>query len=65
MSVLRRSYEEILWVWSGWGGLRWMAVRVLWARTWSLVVGRERMVKGQKITTFVNAAVVGGAKNEL
>ena len=62
---VRRSYEEIVGDWAGSGALLWMGVRVLGARVRCWVVGREKMVRSQMVTTFVNAAVVGGSKNEL
>ena len=62
---VRRAYEEIFSGWAGWGALSWMAAGVLLARVRGFFSTREKMMRAERITTFVNAAVVGGMKNEL
>lgn len=60
---VQRGYEEIMAGWAGWETLVWMAVLVAWERfkgvSWS---SRPRY---ERVTTFVNAAVVSGPKNDL
>ena len=65
LDKVQRLYEEIFNEWAGWGALAWMAVCVLCKRLKAMISGRENMIKKEKITTFVNAAVVDGPKNEL
>ena len=65
LDKVQRLYEEIINEWAGWGALAWLAVSVLLQRLRAGTVGREKMVSKEKITTFVNAAVVCGPKNEL
>jgi predicted phosphodiesterase len=62
---VRRAYEEILGDWAGWGTLSWIAAGVLFARVRGFFSTREKMMRAERITTFVNAAAVGGMKNEL
>ncbi|KAK7428851.1 hypothetical protein QQZ08_004621 [Neonectria magnoliae] len=60
---VQREYEEVMTGWAGWEGVGWMAVLVLWAKLkWLL---RIPSVGQGKVTTFVNAALVGGPNNEL
>lgn len=63
LDSVQRSYEEVMTGWSGWETVAWMAALVLWARLKWLFRG-SRYQKA-KTTSFVNAAVVGGPKNEL
>ncbi|KAG6003768.1 hypothetical protein E4U43_000872 [Claviceps pusilla] len=56
---VQRLYEEVSRGWAGWGGILRMANMVLWARV------RARREDTKKVVTFVNAAVVGGPRNEL
>jgi predicted phosphodiesterase len=60
---VQRGYEEVMTGWSGWERIVWMAALVLLGKMRSLFA--KSGVRGNKATTFVNAAVVGGAKNEL
>ncbi|OIW24736.1 phosphoesterase [Coniochaeta ligniaria NRRL 30616] len=63
LDAAQRAYEEVMIGWSGWETVAWMAALVLWARLKWLVRGFTR--QPGKSTSFVNAAVVGGPKNEL
>lgn len=58
---VRRGYEMVMNQWAGWGVVGGMALGVLVAKLGNLfkVSGKE------EVTTFVNAAVVGGSGNEL
>ncbi|KAK7404068.1 hypothetical protein QQX98_010154 [Neonectria punicea] len=60
---VQRQYEEVMTGWAGWEGVGWMAVLVLWAKLKWLF--RIPAVGQGKVTTFVNAALVGGPSNEL
>lgn len=62
---VRRAYEDILNDRAGWGTMIWLATGVLLARLSSCFGSREKMITAARVTTFVNAAVVGGTKNEL
>jgi hypothetical protein len=42
-----------------------MAAGVLFAKVCSFLLDREKMLRTEQVTTFVNTAVVGGPKNEL
>lgn len=60
---VQRAYEEVMAGWAGWEMVIWMAVLAAWARMrWFLRGGQAR---AEKLTAFVNAAVVGGPANEL
>jgi predicted phosphohydrolase len=61
----RRAYEDILNNEAGWGALIRLAACVSLAGLSSCFGGRKKMIRAERITTFVNAAVVGGTKNEL
>ena len=61
----QRAYEEIMADWPAWGMLVWMAAQVLFARVYSVFRSRERALKTEKFTTFVNASVVAGPENKL
>lgn len=64
----RRDYEDVMgeragWFW--WVKLAWMVVEVLWVRVkWLFLVGEVGRGwsggRGQRVTRFVNAVVVGG-----
>ncbi|KAG5918111.1 hypothetical protein E4U42_006995 [Claviceps africana] len=58
---VQRVHEEVSRGWAGWGGIIWMAAMVLWARV-KVIFGTE---EEDKTVTFVNAALVGGPRNEL
>lgn len=60
---VQRSYEEVMTGWSGWESIVWMAILVVLGKIRSLFPTFG--ARGDKTTTFVNAAVVGGAKNDL
>ncbi|CZR62887.1 uncharacterized protein PAC_12784 [Phialocephala subalpina] len=60
LDTVQREYEKVMTGWGGWQAVGWMAVLVLWARLeWLFGVRQE------KVTTFVNAAVVDGPQNGL
>ena len=63
LDSVQRAFEEVMTGWAGWEKVGWMVALVLWARLkWLFgILGEEE----GKTTTFVNAAVVGGPKNEL
>ena len=61
----RKVYEGILGGWRDWGGLLWMAVLVGWGIMMRMLGLQRRLGKGPKATALVNAAVVGGSKNQL
>lgn len=68
VDAVRGLYEGVMVDWEGvecLGRLGLMGVRVLWGRVVALFRGRERMVGKERVTTFVNASVVGGRGNEL
>ncbi|KAG6005671.1 hypothetical protein E4U21_007787 [Claviceps maximensis] len=58
---IQRIHEEVSRGWAGWGGIMWMATMVLWARVRHIFSASV----ADKSITFVNAAVVGGPRNEL
>ncbi|KAG5978339.1 hypothetical protein E4U55_006226 [Claviceps digitariae] len=58
---VQRMHEEVLRGWAGWGGIIWMATMVSWARMRRIFSTPDE----DKTSTFVNAAVVGGSRNEL
>lgn len=60
---VQRAYEDVMVGWGGWATLARMAALVALASAWWVVRGC-RPVEGSG-TTFVNAAVVGGRRNEL
>jgi predicted phosphodiesterase len=62
LDAARSAYDEVLIGWGGWETVARMAVLVLWAKL-KAFLGQGRLK--EKITTFVNAAVVGGPDNEL
>lgn len=63
---VRRRYEGIMANWEGWGALGGMVVGVLWARLVRVFrKGGGRIGSKERVTTFVNASVVGGSGNEL
>lgn len=58
----QRLYEEVLVGWAGWAGLLLMAVLTAWDK----IILWTRVFDGpKKVTTFVNASIVGGATNEI
>ncbi|KAK2740952.1 hypothetical protein FQN57_005956 [Myotisia sp. PD_48] len=59
LNKMRREHDSVLNGWSGWGSLFLMAIYLLFARLHGLVCSREKMVKSERVTIFVNAAVVG------
>jgi len=60
---VQRGYEEVMTGWAGWERIVWMTVLVFWRKVTAMFRGSH--VRGDKTATFVNAAVAGGAKNEL
>jgi hypothetical protein len=60
---VQRAYEELMTGRGSWGTLTWMELWLLWAKVKLLFRGVR--AGREKVTTFVNAAVVGGPKNEL
>ena len=65
LNSVRWAYEEILNDWAGWGAMCRMGFSVLLARIRAIFTTREKMIKAEKITALVNAAVVGRIKNQL
>ncbi|KAK7940758.1 uncharacterized protein PG986_013145 [Apiospora aurea] len=61
---VQRAYGEVMTGWSGWGMLAWMAISVACGRI-SYYLSKFLSQGEQKMTTFVNAAVVAGQQNEL
>ncbi|KAL2024333.1 hypothetical protein VTK56DRAFT_8815 [Thermocarpiscus australiensis] len=65
LDAVQRGYERVEYGWSGWGTVAWMVAHVLWGKVkWFLHLLKLKSRK-EKVTTFVNAAVVGGRTNEL
>jgi hypothetical protein len=63
---VRHRYDDILKDWEGWPAFIIMFFGVLFARVKCLIWGRKTIIEKEKLTTFVNAAMVGnGSKNEL
>ncbi|WEW58031.1 hypothetical protein PRK78_003498 [Emydomyces testavorans] len=63
---IQQEYEDIMNNRAAWGALMWMMFYVFIARVRGLFANRESAVARQRVTTFVNASVVGGGlKNEL
>lgn len=60
---VQRAYEELMAGWAGWATVFRMAVLVACSRLGWLLRGRQP--GADKLTTFVNAAVVSGPANEL
>ena len=73
LDAVQRAYEDVMTGWAGWEGVVWMGVMCTWVRLqgWFgrvlrlLGLGLKGKQRGEKVTTFVNAAVVGGRDNEL
>ncbi|KAK8088544.1 hypothetical protein PG997_003505 [Apiospora hydei] len=61
---VQRAYGKVMTGWAGWGMLAWMAISVACCRIASYL-SKFLPRREQKITTFVNAAVVAGQQNEL
>ncbi|UNI13581.1 hypothetical protein JDV02_000310 [Purpureocillium takamizusanense] len=61
----RRIHDEVYAGWAGWPSVLLLAVDVLLANMQCLLLGRERMLARQRVTTFVNAATVGGPHNDI
>ncbi|KAF2498203.1 Metallo-dependent phosphatase, partial [Lophium mytilinum] len=61
----QRRWEEITNQWAGWVSLGFVAVGMVFARLRAAVSGRDALLRAERVTTFVNAAVVGGPNNEL
>ncbi|KAL1867251.1 hypothetical protein VTK73DRAFT_4264 [Phialemonium thermophilum] len=60
---LQRALEKVDVGWGRWGTVIWMATLLLWERVGSRIPVPRR--HKDTLTTFVNAAVVGGPRNEL
>ena len=73
LDAVQRAYEDVMAGWAGWEGVVWMGVLCAWARVqgWFARVlrlqglGSKGKRSREKVTTFVNAAVVGGKDNKL
>lgn len=63
VDAAQRVYEDIMIGWAGWEAVAWMAALVVWSKFWWLLRG-GKSTEGRP-TTFMNAAMVGGANNEL
>ncbi|KAK4177087.1 Metallo-dependent phosphatase-like protein [Triangularia setosa] len=60
---IREAHDDIMIGWGGWGKVVWMVVLVGWTRCkQALGLGRGN---ASKVTTLVNASVVGGSRNGL
>lgn len=60
---VQKAYGDVMIGWSGWGTLAWMAISVAWGRVSSML--NQCVQRDDRLTTFVNAAVVAGRENEL
>ncbi|KAH6628848.1 Metallo-dependent phosphatase-like protein [Chaetomium tenue] len=58
---VRQAHDDVQIGWGGWGCVAWMVVLVVWG--W--VKGVAWVGRGLRVTTFVNASVVGGRGNEV
>lgn len=65
LDQVRQLFEDILCDWAGWEALAWVGFRVYLARARAFFGSRDAMLREANVTAFVNAAVVGGRKNEL
>lgn len=63
LDAAQRAYEDIMIGWAGWETVAWMATLVVWTKFWWLLRG-GKSPQGRP-TTFINAAMVGGPRNEL
>lgn len=61
LDSVQRAYEEVKTGWVGGEGVAWMGLMVMWARVKCFFIRPRK----NEVTTFVNAAVVGGPHNEL
>lgn len=75
MDGLRQAHDDVVIGWGGWECVAWMVVLVVWERVrrvgralvggcggWCGIATTRR---GEGVTTFVNASVVGGRGNEV
>lgn len=69
---VRQYHEEIVnfesheqWNLGGWLTLLRMAASTLWQACLSLLLGKKWLVKKRRVTTMVDAALVGKSENEL
>lgn len=61
---MQRAYEDVMVGWGGWETVVWMMARMIWeGLRW--LFGGFRTREEKMTTTFINAAVVGGADNQL
>lgn len=63
LDAAQRAYEDIMIGWAGWESVIWIAMLVIGSKLWWLLRGGQSLLG--RPTTFINAAMVGGPKNEL
>lgn len=61
----RRIHDEVYAGWASWPAVALLAANVMFANIQCLLLGRKRMLARERVTTFVNAAVVGGPHSDL
>ncbi|ERS98237.1 hypothetical protein HMPREF1624_05020 [Sporothrix schenckii ATCC 58251] len=62
------AHDAVAIGWAGWAGVVWMLMLVVWAKTTAMLAAPLRILgirHDEKVTTFANAAVVGGPDNKL
>lgn len=65
-SSVRQSYDDIMRGWAAWGALAQLVIGIVIAQMWCFIWSRKKVLEREKVTTLVNASVVGkGLKNEL
>lgn len=65
LDTSRQLYDEIVNRWGDYWTLARLAIAVVSVKLRVLVLGVKRVRDAQRVTTFVNASVVGGPQNEL
>ncbi|KIH87414.1 hypothetical protein SPBR_05158 [Sporothrix brasiliensis 5110] len=68
VDAVRWQHDTVAIGWAGWAGVVWMLMLVVWAKTTAMLAAPLRIMgirHDEKVTTFVNAAVVGGPDNKL
>jgi Icc-related predicted phosphoesterase len=65
LDTSRELHDEITNQWGGYWTLARLAAAVIFAKLRVLVMGMDKVRDAERMTTFVNASVVGGPQNEL
>lgn len=65
LDASRQLYDDIINQWGGYWTLAQLAVAVFFTKLQVLLCGIGRVQASERLTTFVNASVVGGPQNEL